>query len=217
MYAKNTNQNTMTNRASSKTTERVEIVAQRTMPSAQTDARRNVSMRESELVSFTASSAVSRAAKIARVATLTDIDQLINIAVSDVPLFARKGALRRIDALLDGEPLAPSDLMRLTPCLGEKDLIVYAVLLMDIGNFDWCAHCNEDTVSALCIALHECENVHETVLLEDTFAHLIHTRPDLGKNLLACSPGKLHLKAMYDPLIVNNTVYIDLTKEDNVA
>ena len=96
-------------------------------------------------------------------------------------------------------------------------IIAFAVVLMDIADFDWCGRCDEGTVDALCLALHECQGLHETVLLEDAFAHLIHTRPDLGRNLRACSPGPLHLKAMYQPVVAHNVVYVDLSRENNVA
>ena len=153
----------------------------------------------------------SRAAKIAAVSRLADPVPLVTLAASDAPAYLRRNALLRLDELMDGRPLARTDLERLVPCLRDKELIAFAVVLMDIADFDWCARCDEGTVDALCLAL------HETVLLEDTFAHLVHTRPDLGRNLRACSPGPLHLKAMYQPVVAHNVVYVDLAREDNVA
>ena len=146
----------------------------------------------------------SRAAKIAAVSRLADPVPLVTLAASDAPAYLRRNALLRLDELMDGRPL-------------DKELIAFAVVLMDIADFDWCARCDEVTVDALCLALHECQGLHETVLLEDTFAHLVHTRPDLGRNLRACSPGPLHLKAMYQPVVAHNVVYVDLAREDNVA
>ncbi|OUO87809.1 hypothetical protein B5F44_04945 [Gordonibacter urolithinfaciens] len=159
----------------------------------------------------------SRAAKIAAVSRLADPVPLVTLAASDAPAYLRRNALLRLDELMDGRPLARTDLERLVPCLRDKELIAFAVVLMDIADFDWCARCDEVTVDALCLALHECQGLHETVLLEDTFAHLVHTRPDLGRNLRACSPGPLHLKAMYQPVVAHNVVYVDLAREDNVA
>ena len=159
----------------------------------------------------------SRAAKIAAVSRLADQVPLVTLAASDAPAYLRRNALLRLDELMDGRPLARTDLERLVPCLRDKELIAFAVVLMDIADFDWCGRCDEGTVDALCLALHECQGLHETVLLEDTFAHLVHTRPDLGRNLRACSPGPLHLKAMYQPVVAHNVVYVDLAREDNVA
>lgn len=189
------------------------------LPAAQSAARRVpvTELRERDLLAFFASDQASRVSKIAALALLCDVKKLISLARHDLPLFVRKDALLRIDAVMDGEPLPAEDLALLVPCLDVQELIAYAVVLMDIADYDWCAHGDENMVSALCLALDECQSMHESVLLEDTFAHLMHSRPDLGSNMRACSPGKLHLKAMYDPLIVNNMVYIDLTKEDNVA
>ena len=159
----------------------------------------------------------ARRAKIAAVSRLADPVPLVTLAASDAPAYLRRNALLRLDELMDGRPLARTDLERLVPCLRDKELIAFAVVLMDIADFDWCARCDEGTVDALCLAPHECQGLHETVLLEDTFAHLVHTRPDLGRNLRACSPGPLHLKAMYQPVVAHNVVYVDLAREDNVA
>lgn len=160
---------------------------------------------------------VSSAAKIATVARLTDPEPLMVLAASDAPAYLRRDALLRLDELLDGTPLDQASAERLVPCLRHRGLIAYAVVLMDIADFDWCARCDERTVDALCLALHECQELNETILLEDTFAHLIHARPDLGHNLRACSPGKVHLQAMYKPLVVHNVVYVNMATEDNVA
>lgn len=159
----------------------------------------------------------SRAAKIATVARLEDAAALVSLAASDAPAYLRKDALQRLDGLMDGEPLGTADLERLVPCLRERELVAFAVVLMEIADFDWCARCDEKAVDALCLALHECRCLHESVLLEDAFACLVNARPDLGRNLRACSPGSAHLKAMYRPLVVKSMVYIDMTREDNVA
>ncbi len=176
-----------------------------------------VEARELEPLARVFDDDATRAVKIAAVSRLADTLPLVALAASDAPAYLRKDALLRLDELLDGKPLSRVDLERLVPCLRDKDLIAYAVVLMDIADFDWCARCDSGTVDALCLALHECQGLHETVLLEDTFAHLMHARPDLGRSLRACSPGELHLKAMYMPVVANNVVYIDLTREDNVA
>lgn len=176
-----------------------------------------VEARELEPLARVFDDDATRAVKIAAVSRLADTLPLVALAANDAPAYLRKDALLRLDELLDGKPLSRVDLERLVPCLRDKDLIAYAVVLMDIADFDWCARCDSGTVDALCLALHECQGLHETVLLEDTFAHLMHARPDLGRSLRACSPGELHLKAMYMPVVANNVVYIDLTREDNVA
>lgn len=199
--------------------EKAGFAAYAMLPAAQSAAHRVpvTELSERDLLAFFASDQASRVSKIAAVALLSDIEKLVSLAAHDIPLFVRKDALLRIDAVMDGRPLSSGELELLVPCLDEQELIAHAVVLMDIADYDWCAHGNENMVSALCLALDECQGMYESVLLEDTFAHLMHRRPDLGSNMRACSPGKLHLKAMYDPLIVNNMVYIDLTKEDNVA
>lgn len=199
--------------------ERTGFVAHAMLPSVSSTANRVpvTELVECDLLAFFASDAVGRVSKIAAIASLSDVEKLVVLASQDLPMFVRRDALRRIDAVLDGRPLSEDGLVRLAVCLAKQELIAYTVVLMDIADYDWCVHCDEDTVTALCLALDQNQSAHESILLEDAFAHLMHSRPDLGCNLRACSPGKLHLKAMYDPLIVNNMVYIDLTKEDNVA
>ena len=108
----------------------------------------------------------SRAAKIAAVSRLADPVPLVTLAASDAPAYLRRNALLRLDELMDGRPLARTDLERLVPCLRDKELIAFAVVLMDIADFDWCGRCDEGTVDALCLALHECQGLHETVLLD---------------------------------------------------
>ncbi|MEG0417813.1 hypothetical protein [Gordonibacter sp.] len=199
--------------------EKTGFVAHAMLPSTSSAASRVpvTELAERDLLAFFASDQASRVSKIVAIASLSDTAKLVALAAHDLPLFARRDALLRLDAVLDGRPLPADDLARLAPCLAEQALIAYTVTLMDIADYDWCAHCDEGTVTALCLALDQHQSAHESILLEDAFAHLMHSRPDLGRNLRACSPGKLHLKAMYDPLLVNNMVYIDLTKEDNVA
>lgn len=173
-------------------------------------------LREPEMISFMADPEVSRAAKISTVAKLGDIDLLITIAAADVPAFVRRDALLRIDELCDGKPLEKNDVERLVPCLDVKELIAYAVVLMDMSDFDWCACCNERTVNALCAAMYECQSMHESVLLEDTFAHLSHARADLNKSLRACSPDKFLAEDTFAPM-VPTVMYLDRYPVDNVA
>lgn len=173
-------------------------------------------LREPELLAFIANPDERRAAKISTIAALEDIDLLIAVAIADVPLFARKGALLRIDEICDGQPLSPSDVERLVPCLNEKDLLAFTVVLMDMSDYDWCAQCDEHTVSSLCAAMYECQSMHESVLLEDAFAHLSHTRPDLSKSLRACSPEKFLTEDTYAP-VTPTVMYLDRYPVDNVA
>ncbi|WP_139652275.1 hypothetical protein [Raoultibacter phocaeensis] len=173
-------------------------------------------LREPELLAFLANPEERRAAKIAAVAALEDIDLLIAVATAAVPLFARKDALVRIDELCDGKPLEVSDALRLVPCLNDKDLLAFTVSLMDMSDFDWCAYSTERTVDALCAAMYECQSMYESVLLEDSFAHLSHSRPDLAKNLRACSPEKFLTEDTFAP-VTPTVMYLDRYPVDNVA
>ena len=93
-------------------------------------------LREPEMIALIADPEVRRAAKISTIAKLNDTDLLIAIAAADVPVFARRDALLRIDELCDGEPLSGRDIDRLIPCLYVKDLIAYTVVLMDMADYD---------------------------------------------------------------------------------
>ena len=167
-------------------------------------------LREPELIAFIADPDVTRASKISTIAKLPDVDLLIALAAADVEIFARRDALLRIDELCDSTPLPQADVERLAPCLEFKELIAYAVVLMDMSDYDWCAHCGEHTVDALCAAM------YESVLLEDTFAHLSHARPDLNKSLRACSPDKFLTEDTYAPT-TPTVMYLDRYPVDNVA
>lgn len=173
-------------------------------------------LREPELIAFIADPDVTRASKISTIAKLNDVDLLIALAAADVEIFARRDALLRIDELCNSTPLPQADVERLAPCLEFKELIAYAVVLMDMSDYDWCAHCGEHTVDALCAAMYECQSMHESVLLEDTFAHLSHARPDLNKSLRACSPDKFLTEDTYAPT-TPTVMYLDRYPVDNVA
>lgn len=173
-------------------------------------------LREPEMIAFIADPEVRRAAKISTIAKLNDTDLLIAIAAADVPVFARRDALLRIDELCDGEPLSGRDIDRLIPCLYVKDLIAYTVVLMDMADYDWCSRCDERVVNALCAAMYGCQSMHESVLLEDAFAHLSHMRSDLNKSLRACSPEKFLTGDTYAPL-APTVMYLDRYPVDNVA
>lgn len=224
MNAKNTDRSLPKNRVSLEVSVRADLLARKaTLELLRNALQGNVrglpatQVREPELLASVVNPNISRASKIAAISTTDDVALLVDIAAANTSIVVRRCALQRIDEVLDGRPLSQVDVERLASCLVERELFAFAVVLMDIAGFDWCARCDENTVGVLGVALHECQSIHETVLLEDAFAQLIHSRPDLGRNLRACSPGKLHLRAMYAPLIVNNVVYVDMTKEDNVA
>lgn len=152
-------------------------------------------LRDPEMLAFLANVEVSRVAKIVAVGAIEDINLLLTIAAGDEPHFVRRDALHRIDELCDCTPLNKSDAQRLMPCLAEKELVAFAVVLMDMADFDWPAHCDSSTVGALCAALYECTSIHEIVLLEDACAHLRHRRPDLESNISACNPEQYPLVA----------------------
>ena len=67
-------------------------------------------------------------------------------------------------------------------------IVAVAVALMDMSDYDWPSHCDVTSVGALCEALYSCTSIHETVLLEDSCAHLAHRRPDLLSSIGACAP-----------------------------
>ena len=158
-------------------------------------------LRAPELLALLANVEVSRVAKIVAISTIDDVDLLLAIAANETnaanafPQFVRRDALHRIDELCDRTPLDPHDARRLVPCLDEKDLVAFAVALMDMSDYDWPVHGDVTTVGALCQALYDCTSMHETVLLEDARAHLMHRRPDLESNISACSPEQYPLVA----------------------
>lgn len=174
-------------------------------------------LRKSDLLAFVANSENSRGARMATIASLDDPELLISIAVADGPMFIRKNALLRIDEICNGKPLDRNIVKRLAPCLKEKELLTRTVVLMDICDYDWCSLCDEDTVRALCTALYECSDMLEAVLLEDTFAHLAHRRIDLHKSLSAYEPDRYLMRSAYSPEVVNNVIYPNFIKEENVA
>lgn len=174
---------------------KVALTAQRLLPEAQSKADKNQSTQNRgedfhklEVLTLLPNSGVSRSARIALISRLTTVDLLIDIAVSDSPLFIRKNALLRIDELCDGKPLEKSDLDRLVPCLNYQELVAFVITLMDMSNYEWCDHCDERTVGVLCLALFECTGIHEEVLLEDALAHLSHVRKDLQRFVSASRP-----------------------------
>lgn len=174
-------------------------------------------LRDPELLAFMADAGASRVSRIAKIASLSDIDLLIAVAVGSGPTFVRRNAIQRIDELCIDEPLREQDIRRLVPCLNEKDLFASTVALMDAADFDWCAQCTESTVDVLCAAMYETTSMYETVLLEDAFAHLAHSRRDLNKSLCACSPEKFLMKNTYAPISMPPVMAFDPTKKNNVA
>lgn len=174
-------------------------------------------LREAELLALLTNPDVSRGKKIAEITRLDDIETLILIATGDTPTYLRKNALLRIDEICDGQALDRKLVTRLVPCLNEKELLTVTITLMDMSDFDWCPHCNEATVDALCGALYECQVMHESVILEDMFTHLAHRRYDLYHSLRACDPGKFLMRTGYAPVTTNNIIFPDLPKKDNVA
>lgn len=224
MNAKNNDARMLKNRTSLEGSDRVDNLARKTTLAVLNGTfPSNVrglpatAAQEAQMCALVCNPHMSRASKIAALSTCEDVASLVDVATSEAPLFARRSALQRIDEVLEGKPLEEKDLQRLVAGLAHKELIAFTVALMDVAGYDWCAYGDEALVGSLGVALHECQSLHETILLEDAFAQLINARPDLGRNLRACSPGKLHLRAMYAPLVVNNVVYVDLTKENNVA
>ncbi|CAK7048787.1 MAG: hypothetical protein PEGG_02056 [Paraeggerthella hongkongensis] len=164
---------------------------------------------EAELLAFAASDRVSRAARIAATAALDDVDLLISLACADVATFVRRDALRRIEEVLDGGPVAAEKIERLLPCLGDPDLIAFAVALMDESGFDWCARCDRGVGHVLCAAMSGCRSINESVLLEDAFAQLAHCRPDLRADLQACTPESFIPRTVYTPMIASGSLLVD--------
>lgn len=169
------------------------------------------------MLTFVTNEKVNHAARVATITSLTDRELLIDIAIGNGPLSIRKNTLSQIDTLCSEKPLEKSQLQRLLPCLDEKDLIALAVVIMDMCDYAWWTHSTEKTVQALCLALHECTCIHESVLLEDAFACLAYNRRDLNRALYASSPESFLTKTMYAPINMTNLMLLDLSREDNVA
>lgn len=174
-------------------------------------------LRKPEVLAFLADGSVGRGARLAAVASLDDVDVLIEVAVGAVPLFVRSAALRRIDELCDGVPLPESQIRRLVPCFDEPKLIAFAIVLMDVGDYDWCVHCTRGTVDSLCSALYDNPSIHETVILEDAFAYLAHSRPDLREWLQAYKPDQFLNQTTFAPVSLGNVFYTGPSQEANVA
>ena len=162
-----------------------------------------------DLLAFMACEEVSRAARIAAVCALDDIDLLISLAVGDVPTFVQRDALRRIEEVLDAGPVPAGKIERLLVCLEDPDLIAFAIALMDASNFDWCARGGRAMGHVLCVAMSECRSIDEAVLLEDAFAQLAHCRPDLWPDLRACTPEVFISRSVYTPMIASGMLLVD--------
>ncbi len=146
---------------------------------------------ETDLVSFMANDDASRIVRTVAVEFLTDVDLLVGLASRELPMFVRKSALRRLDGVLDGEPLSEAQARRLLTCLNHHELIAYATELLDGADYDWCAVCTEHTADVLCAALYNCQGILEEVLVDDAFSQLAYERPDLRASLRSCSPEKV--------------------------
>ena len=158
-----------------------------------------------------------RALVPAVVASIEDVHLLTSIATGTGPAFAKRDALRRIDELREVHPLSAREAERLASCLNDKDLVAAALVVLDESDFDWCACCDASTVSALCAALYQSTSVHESVILEDAYAHLIHSRLDLSASLRACNPEAYLMRTMYAPIDPRSAAFIDLSEKGNVA
>ena len=174
-------------------------------------------LRAPEVLAFVANEGVSRAVRMAVVASIEDVRLLASIATGTGPIFAKRDALRRIDELRDVHPLSAREAGRLAPCLNDKDLVAAALVVLDESDFDWCACCDASTVSALCAALYQSTSVHESVILEDAYAHLTHSRLDLSASLRACNPEAYLMRTMYAPIDPRSAAFIDLSEKGNVA
>ena len=122
-----------------------------------------------------------------------------------------------IDELREVHPLSAREAERLASCLNDKDLVAATLVVLDESDFGWCACCDASTVSALCAALYQSTSVHESVILEDAYAHLIHSRLDLSASLRACNPEAYLMRTMYAPIDPRSAAFIDLSEKGNVA
>lgn len=174
-------------------------------------------LRKFELLAFVTNKKMSRAVRIAAITFLDDIDLLLDVATGNAPTFIRKDALIQIDTLCSKVSLKKPQVEKLLPCLNEKDLIAFTIVILDMHDYDWGASSNEETVRALCLALQECNCIHEQVILEDAFAYLANNRRDLNAFLYANSPQGFLADTMYAPLNITNALLLDFTQESNVA
>lgn len=149
------------------------------------------SLNASDLVLFFASDAVSRIVKIVAVELVENVDLLVILASRELPLYVRSNALRRIDGMLEGEPLGIDHASKLLSCLDHAELIGRATELMNGAGFDWCAHATVYTTEVLCAALYGSTGIMEQVLVEDAFDQLVFKRPDLRSSLRVCSPERV--------------------------
>lgn len=173
---------------------------------------------KSEFLEFLANENISRGVRMAAIASSNNLDLLISVAtVVSTPMFIRKNALQRIDQICAGTPLERKALRRLIPCLREKDLIAFAIVIMDMADYDWCAHCNEGTVDIFFIALSECRCIHETILLEDYIAQLAYRRHDLKRALQSHDLEKLLMESTHAPTDPNNILFPDFSPEKIIA
>ena len=173
-------------------------------------------LEESQLLAFMAHDGASRTVRTVAIEYLVDVDMLVALASRDLPIFVRKGALRRLDIVLDGEPLSPSQARRLLACLAHHEIIAYAIELMNGADCDWCAVCTEQTTDVLCAALYNCQGILEEVLVDDAFAQLAYARPDLWASLRSCSPEKVLPMSACTPK-VSDVMYVDFDRVGNVA
>ncbi len=220
METKNASQNRQRNQTPTNVLDVANLRAQRSLLTARIvgtrgEERRKLvrRMRPSELLAFVANDGVNRAVRIAVISMLEDAGLLVAIAEGAAPTFIKSNALRRLDEMCEhkGCPLTPAQTKRLTPCLNDKDLIAFTVVLMDACDFDWCAYCDASTVSALCAAMYETDSIHESVILEDAYAQLVHSRPDLQAGLSACNPASYLMNSLRIPASPQSKAF------DNVA
>lgn len=149
------------------------------------------SLNVSDLVSFFASDAVGSIVKTVAVEFVDGIESLIALTSRELPAYVRSNALRRIDGVLEGDPLDANCAAKLLPCLDHPALIGRAIELMNGAGFDWCSHATVYTTEVLCAALYNSKGIMEEVLAEDAFDQLVFKRPDLRPSLHACSPERV--------------------------
>lgn len=170
-----------------------------------------------ELLALAESRDINRVVGCTLIARTTDVELLLSIAQGRARTFMRRGALQRLDALIEARSLTPAEAARLVPCLRSHELLPYATALMDAIGYNWCAHCDEAVADVMCASLYNCAGIHEEVLVEDAFLQLAHARPDLAGSLRSCSPERFLPHAMqprsYEPLVLVDVSQI----EKNVA
>lgn len=159
----------------------------------------------SETLALAESREINRVVGMALISRLTDVDLLVSIAAGRGQIFVRRGALQQLDALRERQPLSPSELDRLLPCLNVREPFAYAVAFMDACGCDWCARCDANVADVMCAALYAASGIHEEILVEDAFLQLAHARPDLAGSLRSCSPERFLPHALqphtaYEPM-----------------